>query len=477
MSDDNLSLLVRSGLVRQSFVDTATPETLVLARGFADEYKRGAYTKNDQDRIGAVLIQHNILTPEIIENMIIANGRAYKHAPNILGKKSSAALIELVKNNVFCFAAIMPLLKNEKSLLTDTRGISRLAQFMTSGKSNSLNWGIMNCPEYEAIQFDVLAGEYSGKRENRSRNQHYEIAHGLLRNCRAKEHLEVKSKQLEEAGIANNDPRHVADQIDAVWRFYGARSKLLNMMASEPLVDPGTRRDNIQGVNSWQLKRFGGGTPSSERFVDLYARYNKAEMDPFMLAIIAKTVRWYIDSGHAALFTGVRLIPDIKGNAPSNADNIPWIARLIDPKAKILNVSGDKFKNSVMGANRMFFTLSNAKEAMDLDSIPIIGITTWNNTNKLDAKKPYILLPADFDAGDINRSYTRQYEGRDRAASIQGVIEQTLLALRRAEVLEIARAGGAQLQLQNNRRWRVIKRPRQSGIAAGLRSLFQHACG
>jgi hypothetical protein len=181
-----------------------------------------------------------------------------------------------------------------------------------------------------------------------------------------------------------------------------------------------------------------------------------------MLAIIARTVGWYIDNQHASLFTHVRLIPDRHGGRKDNLDSVPWAALAFYPKMSLLNVKGDDFTSSLLGANRFFLTHSLAEEATNQSSIPIIGLATWKNKGKYSTNKPYALLGADFDRGDPHRSGSRFWEGEDQSSSIAGVIEETLRALREVEELEIARADGTTLSLGEDRRWQASEKRKAS---------------
>jgi len=110
------------------------------------------------------------------------------------------------------------------------------------------------------------------------------------------------------------------------------------------------------------------------------------------------------------------------------------------------------------GANRLFLTHSQASEASDQGSIPIIGLATWKSTSKLRSDQPYALFAADFDQGDPLRWRDREWTGQDHVASITGVIDQTLRALREVETLEIARANDIELTLGKNHRWKPTKK-------------------
>jgi len=152
-----------------------------------------------------------------------------------------------------------------------------------------------------------------------------------------------------------------------------------------------------------------------------------------------------------------------------------------NPKMKLLNVVGDAFRDSMLGANRFFLTQCHAKDASQKNSIPIIGLATWKNGYKYRRSEPYALLAADFDQSDGFRDRNREWTGKDQSASIAGTIDETLRALREVEGLEIARAKGFPLKLDGTHRWvasdKVPEAPPMQALENSSREIERPARG
>ena len=275
----------------------------------------------------------------------------------------------------------------------------------------------------------------------------------LLQAMRTTELVDEKRQQVRNV-VADNDSRPLRAQLEAVWQHHAGQSKLFQTIEAEAPIPDSVRAENIKRVNEWQAVNRGRAIqPSPQRFIDIYGRYNCGEMDPLMLALIARTVGWYVDNRHAQLFTKVRLVPDYCRNNIRSIDAIPWAALAANPKMSLLKVQDYAFTSSLMGANRMFLTHSAALEATREKSIPIIGLATWKNSDKYNKYGPYALLAADFDKKDQFRSANRTWSGEDQRASLAGTIDETLRALREVETLEIARAQNIPLEIDANHRW------------------------
>ena len=178
-----------------------------------------------------------------------------------------------------------------------------------------------------------------------------------------------------------------------------------------------------------------------------------------MAAIVTRTARWYIEESHSSLFTDIRLSHDRFKLRDGSQDHIAWAVKAVNPKVGLLRKWGQNFAESLLGANRIFLTHSNANEATQESSIPIIGLATWGNSIKAEPESPYALLAASFDKRNPTQFGNRKWWGRDHAASIAGVINETLRALREAEDLEVARANGLPLVLGGDNRWTAQNDP------------------
>ena len=121
----------------------------------------------------------------------------------------------------------------------------------------------------------------------------------------------------------------------------------------------------------------------------------------------------------------------------------------------------------------MFLTQCYAKDASQQKSIPIIGLATWKHEWKYAQHEPYALLAADFDQSDPYRDRNRAWTGKDHSASIIGIINETLRALREVEELEIARAKGMPLRLDENHRWTSSDKVTEECAANPSRSMWQ----
>ena len=478
-----LQTLIDSGLVREQFVLQADYANLKAIRKFAELYadarKNGAVAEDKT--IGALVIRHGILTPELIENTIIASAE-HDSADNdssnhtviswafTLGSTASPTFNKLVNDKALGTPVMMLILKNLTKRYEDyepfknEETVKKIASLFAPGASNIINCGILDMLEPEAALTAVLYAKPH-------RHAFVDESHNLLRTIRATEFLDEKRRQVA-AVVAADDKRPLVAQLDAIWRHYTARSKLFREIDAEPPVADDVRTDNVTRVNKWQAHEVwrDGRDPSPpepppQRFIDIYGRYNCAEMDPLLLALIARTVGWYVDNRHAQLFTKVRLIPDRHGkfpklslkNAPGQ-DDVPWTALAFYPKMSLLRIKDSAFRDSLLGANRMFLTHSLAHDANRQKSIPIIGISTWKSTDKFAHHEPYALLGADFDRRDTYRRETRTWVGEDQASSIAGTIDETLRALREAEMLEIARADGIPLSEGADSRWTICKK-------------------
>jgi len=466
MLDERIQKLIDSGFVREQFVDAADSETAGALEAFAQTYAKADKKRGERQSVGDCLMRYGVLSPQLIENIITANYRytVFNWAES-LGSPSFPALQKLLEEKKLDTSVACQLLNDWRKPFVGCKAIERLEESSIAGASNIINFGLKDIFECEAVKATILT-RYP------RRDEFLTERNPLLRATRATEFLPEKRQQVELV-VSPIDPRPLLTQMDTVWRHYAAQSEFFKRIEAEPPEDAQIRAQNVARVNKRQAQKMKNGKsqPSDKRFIDIYARYNAAEMDPFMLTMIARTVKWYMDNGHARLFTHMRLVPDRIAATTDGSDAMPWVALAVCPNMKVLRVEGEGFKTSLLGANRLFLTHSKAKEATAQHSIPIIGLATWKNINKYKVDQPYALLAADFDHGDLERYSGRAWTGVDNATSITGVIEETLRALRQVEDLEIASAHGIRLELGLGYRWQPVvanHEPRRNLFGFGM---------
>ena len=459
MIGNEIKELIDLGLIRKQFVERADKATLASVRRFAGHFMLVRPYEIVSRTIGALMIRHGILTPELVENTILSDNERSKYCgqnndvserwAKALGLLAPFTLEQLITTNALSTPVVIQWLKVCSHLLTEGRYGEKLASVLKPGASNAINWGITGIIEYEAV---LRSFSFEGTR----RDEFFTEQHPLLKAMRTTEFVPEKRRQVEVV-VPTDDKRSILAQLNAVWQHYAEQSKLFQEIGAEPPVPADVRAENVTRVNKWQAREVQHIEiqAQNQRYIDVYARYNCAEMDPLMLALLVHTVGWYVDNRHAHLFTGVRLVPDHRSGTrmTRSLDGIPWAAVAGFSKISLLRVHGKSFKNSLLGANRMFLTHSLASEASDRHSIPIIGLSTWRNTYKYVVDQPYALFSADFDQRDGYRYGNRSWNGEDQSSSIAGTIDETLRALREAEILEIARANDVPLRPGHDHRW------------------------
>ena len=484
MTNDTIKALIDIGLVRESCIRDADDATLSAVELFAHRYKKAGSFKSVRSTVGASLIRHEVLTPELVENIIIASA---KHATKqfdgsdtmaercaaMLGSVAPAELEQLLRSKALSAAVILRLLReSDMPILRGVHDVKKMISVFVPGGSNIINWGITDIIEFEAVQRSILGWtarpqEYFGEK------------HPLMRAMRVTESL-LKKKQQAAVVVPANDRRPFITQLEAIWQHYAQQSKLFRDIESESPISEDVRKKNVTRVNDHQARRLSAGTLEypQHRFIDIYGRYNHSEMDPLMLALIARTVGWYVDNHHASLFTKVRMVPDRNGVMDKQNDNVPWAALALYPQMELLKVQGGAFRESMRGANRMFLTHSDAKDASTQGSIPIVGLAVWKNPYKLQYSYPYAVLCADFDQKDRFRKRDRKWKEKDQSASFAGTIDETLRALRAVENLEIARANGVPLKVGIDQRWRPSSpTPDKSPWRGGAQNTFSSLAG
>jgi hypothetical protein len=211
------------------------------------------------------------------------------------------------------------------------------------------------------------------------------------------------------------------------------------------------RLKNVRAVNEGQLKSLSGNFTDltyynpEKRYFDIYARYGHGRMDPFQLAIITQTIKWYIEGGHSKLFTDVRLVSDRPTSLRTKEHrkrNTAWIVKSIYNKTKVIYPEGKDFVNSMIGANRFYLTQSTAQDSAKVNSAPMGTIPVHGFPNKRPEKDfPIVEFNADFDKEDSTRLDYRNYNyiSGGVEGNIQKLIEETILKMRELEEMEIAR--------------------------------------
>ncbi len=283
--------------------------------------------------------------------------------------------------------------------------------------------------------------------------------HPVVVKMRGQEHVDELSRQIR-AVLQREPPQALMYSFRRVFDAYLVQTPLYKKLKNFDTVGrakrEAERKANVQLVNTYQvqeLKRWTGKHISSfnptpdlnKRYLDIYARYDvHGSMDPLQLAIIARTAWWYIMNGRSKLFTGVRILP-YKTSDSSRGYETPWVALAACPGSKVLEVRDREFIDSNVGANRMYLTHSSAYDSSEARSIPIVGLGTYKNTNKLPVgSDPFVVLAADFDKKDeYRRKFDSPKNGKeyeDTAGNIPALINETLRAIIECENAEINRA-------------------------------------
>lgn len=283
-------------------------------------------------------------------------------------------------------------------------------------------------------------------------------AHPLVVKLRGQEHINELSRQMR-AVLDREPPQAVMYSFKRVFDTYLEQTPLYKKLKGLDSVSnekrAAVRKAHVKLVNTHQaaeVKKARGidvlsVTPTPDlknRYLDIYARYDMhGSMDPLQLAIIARTAWWYVMNGRSKLFTGVRILP-YRTDLSSRGYEIPWIAQAACPGSRVLEVRGQSFIDSNVGANRMYLTHSNTCDSSDVKSIPIVGLGAYRNASKLPNYDPFVVLAADFDKKDGYRGqYTSKVntkEYTDTAGNIPALINETLRAIIACEDAEIHRA-------------------------------------
>lgn len=304
--------------------------------------------------------------------------------------------------------------------------------------------------EVKALQLDLLGST--------DKVWHYPInpkAHSLVQRLRGQENTKKMSKQIEVV-LGPSGQGSVMEDFGKVFDFYLKRAPLYQKLLQRDQIVAHKRKEdrtrNIKIVNGHQLSALKNDNPGyqppksfdpKKRHFDIYARYGHGSMDPLQLAFISRAAEWYIMGGRSRLFNSVRVVPYISGTY--NDEDIPYVALAACQGAELLNVAGRDFTRSMVGANRTFLTHSNSMEATREHSIPIIGLATYNNSEKRSKKKKdFVLFEGNFDPEDFGRfDGGKAHSSKDVNGDIAELINETLRTLMEVEDKEIARAEAA----------------------------------
>ena len=271
----------------------------------------------------------------------------------------------------------------------------------------------------------------------------------LAKYIKTSPHRSAFSEQLQKAQLRNsgNFNEHAED----IFKYFREKSPFFQTFSQENLIDNAERQKNIREVNVVQkylLLKGGQSVPediqSDCRYINVYARVFTGKMDPFALVVIAKTVEWYVQSGHALLFNNMRILPDKVEEHQIVIHE--QIARMC-PEAEFPKlISHEKFRQAIgYGTNTFFPTHSRASEAQQQHSTPIIGRTTANNLKKLKFNRKKIVfrglfgLEDPYRGGHFLEAIRKPFQGDDVAGNIAGLIDETLRTLRAVERVEISR--------------------------------------
>lgn len=281
-------------------------------------------------------------------------------------------------------------------------------------------------------------------------------AHPLVQKLRGQEKTKKMSRQIKR--VIGREGKSIMEDFEKVFNFYLKKSRFYREALKRDKI-PAARRDreraqNIKAVNTRQIEKikadrrsngdsWRGGEPGGEffdpakRHFDIYARYGHGQMDPLQLAFISKAAEWYIMGGRSRLFNSVRIVP--YSNALHDPNMIPQVALAMCKGSELLKVSWSDFKDSIVGANRTFLTHSDSNEASDLHSVPIIGMTTRENSRKhSENEDDYVVFNGYFDPKDV--SMFSLPRSKDVNGNIAGLIDETLRTMMEVEDKEIARA-------------------------------------
>jgi hypothetical protein len=405
--------------------------------------ERGVLTKSD--------FQHRIIAPHnvniaLLERILFTGGALSRRISFLIDHKI------LTRESLWQFFVDKRSSRISTTLFDLGTNIESLVQsgVISPARMNIVSKGL------DAVEGEALWRDITGQ-STKSRRYPVDLTvHPVVVKMRGQEHVNELSKQIR-AVLDREPPQALMYSFKRVFDAYLVQTplykKLKNYDAVGHIKREAARMANVQLVNTYQIaelrrRHTTSFTPApnlNQRYLDIYARYDvHGSMDPLQLAIIARTAWWYIMNGRSKLFTGVRILPYKTSNS-SREYEIPWVALAACPGAKVLEVRDKGFIDSNVGANRMYLTHSSAYDSSETKSIPIVGLGTYNNNNKLPVgSDPFVVLAADFDKKDeYRRKFSSEKNGKeysDTAGNIPALINETLRAIIECEDAEINRS-------------------------------------
>jgi hypothetical protein len=323
---------------------------------------------------------------------------------------------------------------------------------------NRITMGMV-APEFEAFMDDFLGGNMShSKRYGKNQN-----VHPLLSLLRVSENKDKLNEQI--IKVLGKDLDVSPEKgLQKVFDFYAAESPIFKAIKNEEEIGESVRKLNAKKVNRLQISKIlaniknhgnftyyksrlkifnqerkmakeKGVNRDEIRYLNLYPRYKRGNMNPFELSIVAKTVDWYIKNNHSRLFSKARLL---SVNVGEKKVTTPWNALWVYRGLEVVESKGESFGAKSIGANTLSFTYGNARDFTNLFSIPIVSPSTAIDTVKLGKIEDRVVFKALFDRLDPHVQYdSNPNEGVQ--GDITGLINETLRSLRELESKELER--------------------------------------
>lgn len=411
----------------------------------------------------SVLVTSGILTPEEFQKKLIDGGRKYDFY--LLGKLLTSSKYNEILTYLLEKSALNQNTLWSKFLMEGSYDSRESQSFYNSALylgdrfdwEHLFNSGIVNIDKidsktdgFDAFEIEHLQEDLTGYSAKARTYSHDKTAHSLVQRMRAQENTQKISEQVA-AVLGPEGQGTVEEDFNTVFSFYLDKAKRDKSIPREARKKKSKwkRKKNIALVNEHQAALYKKAKKveppkfdRKKRHFDLYARYAHGQMDPFQLAVIAKTAEWYIMGNRSSLFNSVRVVP-----YSTYGTSLPLVATKVCKGAKMHKVTGGRFQSSMMGANRTFLTHSNSKEATWMHSIPIIGRTTEQNRRKRsENKEEYVVFDSVFDPKDVGIREGEEKMGVN--GDIQGLITETIRTIMEVEKREITRAK-AGLQEEN----------------------------
>ncbi len=454
------SHLAKWGLLDKKFLQQQfTRDTIDALNEYSDRLDSGRSefptpTIIEQGVLTRVDFQHHIIAPH---NVNIALFERILFAGAALSKR----ITFLVDHRILTRESLWQFFVNNRNARLSTALLdTQQTNIETLVKSRVISPERMNVISkgLDTVETEALWRDITGQSTKSNRYSIDLSAHPLVVKLRGQEHINELSRQMR-AVLDREPPQAVMYSFKRVFDTYLEQTplykKLKNLDSVGSEKRAAIRKVNVKLVNTYQAVEVKSErgidvlsfTPTPDlknRYLDIYARYDlHGSMDPLQLAIIARTAWWYVMNGRSKLFTGVRILP-YRTDQSSRGYETPWIAKAACPGSKVLEVRGQSFIDSNVGANRMYLTHSNTHESSLVKSIPIVGLGAYKNANKLPDDGLFVVLAADFDKSDgyrrDNTSKVNAKEYTDTAGNIPALINETLRAIIACEDAEIHRA-------------------------------------